>query len=220
MRRNSLLCLLALLPYPCSAAKPAAPAKLTLSARQSAKADVRLRSWMESQPAIAKGVAAAIEREAAWRPVLDPDLRDAVSDSPSFHDRIQVAEGRKRQAMLSAMPGLKVPEAPVCGQLKDCVLPPLTAEVDDAEHLRLAIRSLIRPWLLLQQARGGSLALEAASGEGERIMTFSISELALRNVGVNVTAKPEGGYHVWLDQALVLSEIYDQQRQAALASGR
>lgn len=218
MRRNTLLGLLALLPYPCSAAKPAVPAKLSISARQSAKADIRLRSWMQTQPGISKGLAAAIEREAAWRPAMDPDLRDAVSDSPPLHDRIQVAEGKKRQSLLSALPGLKVPEAPTCADLKDCPLPPLAVDVDDSEHLRLAIRSLIRPWLLLQQARGGPLALEAAGGEGEKILSFSIPELSLKDVGVNITAKPEGGYHIWLDQALVLSSVYGQQRDAVLSA--
>lgn len=195
-----------------------APARIVLSARQAGKADVRMRDWLEDQPQLRHNLAVAVALSDSYRPAPDPDLRDSVSDMPTdLRERIMAAQGDDRRALMAGLPGLKAPDFAACATLKDCPRPQLTLDIEDQAHLRLAIRSLLKPWLLLAQARGSPLRLEAAGQDSERVLSLSMAGLPLRGVGLNVAAKPEGGFHLWMDQALLLASVFTQEREILMS---
>lgn len=206
MKRLALLVLACLMSAPCRASSSISQ-RLTVSSRQPVKADDKVRAWLDQQPQLLRNLEAAARQADAYRPIPDPDLRDSVSDMPM-----------DRHALLASLPGMTAPDVAFCSSLKNCSTPPLAIDVQDSEHLRPAVRSLVRPWLLLAQARGGAVALEAAPGAGQRLLAFSLPKLSLRDVGVNVAARPEGGFHLWMDQALVLASVFAQERESALAA--
>jgi hypothetical protein len=217
MRRLALPALACLLAIPSRAATPVS-SRITFSARQAPKADNRVRAWLEEQPQLRKNLAAAVERADSYRPVPDPDLRDSISDlSTGLRERIESSQGADRRALLANLPGLKASDLPGCSTLDDCPQPLLALDVEDSAQLRPAIRSLVRPWLLLAQARRSAVSLEAATQGSDRALALSLPGLSLRDVGVNVAARPEGGFHVWMDQALVLASIFAQERESLLA---
>ena len=171
------------------------------------KAEDALRRFIERDPTLKAKLDEASRREetllAADR---DPDLRDAVSDD--------------RAALLRRLPGLKAPAAPNCRALSECAAPELSAQVTDAELLPDALRRLVRPWMLLQQARGSEVELIPAGGTGDAALKIALTGLVSPPLTLNVTPDRAAGFKVWFDRPQELAALYVRAREAALKSAR
>lgn len=176
------------------------------------KGEERLRAWLESDAALARRVAEL--EEPAMEPLFDPDLRDSVSDAPSAGDlrrRIEEAAADRRRALAARLPGMDEPDLRSCLTLEACAQPPLSLDAPQRRDLRLAVRALLRPWLLLKK----TIRVEPAAAPNELVLV-TMPELGLKRVAVRVAAKPGGGYRVWFDQALTLAHVYGAERDASL----
>jgi hypothetical protein len=175
------------------------------------KAEDALRRFVERDPKLKAKLDEASRREGAMiAAIREPDLRDSVSDTAP----------RDRATLLRQLPGLKAPEAPTCRVLAECSNPPLSMEVTDAELLPDALRRLVRPWMLLQQARGSEVELTPASGTGDAALNVALKGLVTAPLTVNVTANRPGSFTVWFDRPQELAALYVRERDAALKSTR
>lgn len=196
--RYALLALLALL-----AAPVPADAKLRLSGGP--KAEDRLRRFVAGDRVLRERLADAARREEAFRAeARDGELRDAVSDLPV-----------RREQLIEQLPGMKLPPAPTCPTLRECASPELAADVPDAERLPDAVRRLVRPWMLLQQARGSVAEISPAS-EGDAILSVRLRGLDAEPLILNVSPRLLGGFKVWFDRPLLLAALYGRERDALL----
>lgn len=189
-----------------------------------AKSEDILRRFIENDPSLKARLDDASEREQAFLAEnRDTDLRDAVSDTndaDQLKKRLASASGADRADLLQSMPGLKVPPATACRALSDCPTPELAAEAPDAERLPDVVRDLIRPWMLLQQARGSEADVVAASGAGDAAVIVRLKDIDAAPLTLNVSPRLLGGFKVWFDQPLVLASLYGRERDAALKSGK
>ena len=184
------------------------------------KAEDALRRFVERDPKLKAKLDAAAQREevllAAGR---DPDLRDAVSDEngpDQFKRRLAQAAPPERTSLLARLPGVEAPPAPTCLALSECAEPALSASVADAALLPDALRRLVRPWMLLQQARGSKVELIPADGEGDAALKIALKGLAAEPLTLNVTPSRAGGFSVWFDRPQELAALYVRERAAAL----
>ena len=188
------------------------------------KAEDALRRFVERDPRLKAKLDEASQREEALLAGdREPDLRDAVSDvngPDQLKRRLAQASAPDRAALLQQLPGLKAPEAPSCRALAECANPALSVEVADAELLPDALRRLVRPWMLLQQARGSEVELTPASGTGDAALNVALKGLASAPLTLNVTANRPGGFKVWFDRPQELAALYVRERDAALKSTR
>ncbi len=187
------------------------------------KAEDALRRFVERDPKLRAKLDAAAQREenllAAGR---DPDLRDAVSDSggpDQLKRKLAQASASDRTALLSRLPGLKAPAAPGCRALSECAAPELSMTVADAALLPDALRRLVRPWMLLQQARGAEVELLPADGTGDAALKVALKGLVPAPLTLNVTPS-QSGFKVWFDRPQELAALYVRERDAALKSSR
>lgn len=184
------------------------------------KAEDALRRFVERDPRLkAKLDAAAGREEALLAAGRDPDLRDAVAapnDPEELTRRLETASGPERRILLSGLPGLKAPAAPTCLALSECAEPELSVSVDDAALLPDALRRLVRPWMLLQQARGSKIVLTAADGDGDAALKVGLKGLTAEPLTVDVTPSPAGGFKVGFERPRELAALYAREREAAL----
>lgn len=166
---------------------------------------------------------AAAREEAFLAESRDSDLRDAVSDTnpaDELKKELASASGAGRVRALEQLPGMKAPAAPDCASLSDCATPDLAADVPDAERLPDALRRLVRPWMLLQQARGSEAVVTPVDGSGDATLTVTLKDCDAAPLTLNVSPRLLGGFKVWYDQPLVLASLYGRERDAALKSPR
>lgn len=197
MKLALLICLIA-------AALPArAAAPKTIRLPGGPQSEDALRRFIERDPCLKARFKDAAQREELFLSEnRDPDLRDAVS-------------GVKSADLIERLPGMRAPAAPVCRALADCAVPELALDVPDAERLPESVRRLVRPWVLLQQARGESVEL-AASESGDSLLTVGLKGLDARPLTLNMAPRLLGGFKVWFDQPFVLASLYGRERDAAL----
>jgi hypothetical protein len=215
---------LSLLLLAVAVAAPARAADKPLFLTGGPKAEDALRRFVERDPKLKAKLDEAAQREetllAAGR---DPDLRDAVSDAngpDQLKRRLSSASGPDRAALLAQMPGLKAPAAPTCLALSECAAPELSTIVADAALLPDALRRLVRPWMLLQQARGSKVELLSADGTGDAALKVGLKGLSSEPLTLNVTPNREAGFKVWFDRPQELAALYVRERDAALKSSR
>jgi hypothetical protein len=205
-------------------ALPARAADKPLRLSGGPKSEDALRKFVTSDKRLkAKLDDAAAREEAFLAENRDSDLRDAVSDTngpDELKRQLAVAADSDRARLLQQLPGLKSPAAPACATLTDCATPDLAADVTDAELLPDAVRRLVRPWMLLQQARGSELELSPVSAEGDAFLTVTLKDSAAAPLTLNVSPRLLGGFKIWFDQPLVLASLYDRERTDALKSVR
>ena len=171
-----------------------------------------LRRFVHRDPRLkAKLDDIASREEAFLADSRDSDLRDAVSDK-SGSDEL------KRR--LAQMPGLKTAATGSCRALADCETPDLALDVSDAELLPDALRGLVRPWMLLQRARGSELKISPIDADGDAVLTVKLRDLDTPPLTLNVTPQLLGGFKVWFDQPFLLAAVYGREREAALKSTR
>ncbi|MDX6770767.1 MAG: hypothetical protein SF051_14625 [Elusimicrobiota bacterium] len=169
------------------------------------KAEDKLRRFVSGDKALRERLADISAREAAFRAeARESDLRDAVSDAPV-----------DRAELIAQLPGLRRPSVPSCPTLKDCPAPELAADVADAADLAEAVRALVRPWMLLQQARGSVAEVSSAQG-GDALLTVRLKDLDADPLVLNATPRLLGGFKVWFDRPLLLAALYGREREAAL----
>jgi hypothetical protein len=152
----------------------------------------------------------------------DPRLKARLDEASQIEESLLAADrdpDLHHAALLQRLPGLKAPEAPTCRALSECANPELSVEVADAELLPDALRRLVRPWMLLQQARGSEVELIPVNGTGEAALTVALKGLSSPPLTLNVTAK-RPGFKIWFDRPQELAALYVRERDAALQSTR
>lgn len=166
-----------------------------------------LRRFIERDPSLkARFDDAAKREESLLAEIRDPDLRDSVADTSG-------AEDLKNR--LSRLPGMQAPPPPVCRSLGDCAVPELALDVTDSARLPDSVRRLVRPWMLLQQARGSAVEITPVS-TGDAVLTLKLKDLDAPPLTLNVSPRLPGGFKVWFAQPLVLASLYGRERDAAL----
>ena len=214
---------LSLLLLAAAVAVPARAADKPLFLTGGPKAEDALRRFVERDPRLKAKLDDAAQREekmlAADR---DPDLRDAVSDTggpEEFKRKLAQASAPDRAAMLRKLPGLNAPPKPSCLVLSECASPDMSVQVADAALLTDALRGLVRPWMLLQQARGSEVELIPSEGAGDAALKVALKGLSPAPLTLSVTPNA-GGFKVWFDRPQDLAALYVRERDAAMKSTR
>jgi len=83
-----------------------------------------------------------------------------------------------------------------------------------------ALRRLVRPWMLLQQARGSSVELSPVEGAGDAALKVALKGLSPEPLTVDVTPGRAGGFKVSFERAEDLAALYGRERAAALKASR
>ncbi|MDE2143214.1 MAG: hypothetical protein KGJ84_12465 [Elusimicrobia bacterium] len=204
MKLSLLLAVLAV----CAAPSRAADKPLRL--KGGPKAEDVLRKFVSNDPRLKAKIDDAAKREEAFLAEnRDGDLRDAVTDG-----------GGDRASLIGRLPGMQAPVPSTCSALKDCARPELALDVDSPAQLPDALRSLVRPWMLLQAARGSELDLKPAAGDGDAVLTATLKGVDAPEMVLNVSPRLLGGFKVWFDQPLVLASVFGRERDAVLKSPR
>lgn len=217
MKLIALLTLLAV-------AAPARAKDKPLRLKGGPKAENALRRFVDDNPRLKAKIEDAAKREEAFvAESRDSDLRDAVSDTGGPEDlRRQLAEAAAsdRARLLQQLPGLHAPVASGCAALTDCAHPDMALDVDDAEQLPDALRTMVRPWMLLQQARGSEVVLTPVAGDGDAVLTVALKGVKTGPMTLNVSPRLLGGFKVWFDEPLVLASVYGRERDSVLKTAR
>ena len=191
--------------------------------RPLAVAEAGLKDWMRQQPALKKKLA-ALAREARRIEAERPsDLRDAPSSIPSaeaLRSRLEAAAPAERQALLERLPGLKADPLQACARLETCSSAPLSFDVERSAQVGPAVWALIRPWMLLQQARGFELGVLVDEEKGDRLLKLELEGEPRLALSLHAEAAPEGGFRLWLDGAPEAADWFARTRLAVLAPGR
>ncbi|MFI5362184.1 MAG: hypothetical protein ACHQ49_09465 [Elusimicrobiota bacterium] len=212
-----VLCLLAAV-----AAAPVRAADKPLFLTGGPKAEDDLRRFVERDPALkARLDEASRQEESLLAAGRDPDLRDSVSDAngpDQFKRRLASASASDRADIYRRLPGVQTPVAATCRALSECPAPELSAEVADPALLPDVLRRMVRPWMLLQQARGSELQLIPAEEPGETTLKVALKGLSPA-LKLNVTPG-RGGFKIWFERPQELAALYAGERDAALKSRR
>lgn len=188
------------------------------------KAEDKLRRFIEQDPRLKARLDEAARREAYYlAEVRESDLRDAISDIQSGDQLLTGLEksvGDKRKDILSSMPGMKAPPLPACHTVAACPTPELALDVLTPEELSDSVRRLVRPWLVLQQARGSAVELTPVDGPGDATLSMKVRGLDTQPLIINVSPRLLGGFKVWLENPLYLAALYGRERDAVLRSSR
>lgn len=170
------------------------------------KAEDKLRRYVAGDKALRARLDDALRREALFRTeARETGLKDAVADAAAT-----------REQMIAEMPGMKMPPAPTCASLIECHAPEFSAVVDDSALLPDAVRDMMRPWLLLQEARGQKTEVSSAS-TGDALMTVKLKGLDAPPLTLNVAPRLLGGFNVWFDEPARLTALYERERAAVFA---
>lgn len=183
------------------------------------KSEEKLRKFVEQDAKLKARLDDAAKREAAFiAEARESDLRDAVSDTSvsDLHAALERTDGEKRKALLEALPGMKPLTGPACATLEACPSPDMALEVQDASAIPGAIRRLVRPWMVLQEARGSEISLAPAEGPGDAAVAVGVPGISSKPLLLNVSPHLLGGFSVWFDHPEVSAELYAHSRQAAL----
>lgn len=204
-------------------AAPAFAADKPLFLTGGPKAEDALRRFVERDPKLKARLDEASQRqEKILASQREPDLRDAVSDAggpDAFKRKLAQASAPERAALIQRLPGLKAPPSPSCRALAECASPDLSVQVADSALLADAVRRLVRPWMLLQQARGSEVALTPADGAGDAAVKVGLKGLSPAPLTLNVTPN-SGGFKVWFERPEETAALYARERAAALQASR
>lgn len=205
--RISLLGLLLL-----AAAAPASAGPVRL--KGGPKSEDALRRFVEQDAKLKARLVDAVKREEAFvAEARDSDLHDAVSDSAASLENIPTTaatvSGDRRRMIIEALPGMKAPGGPVCASITDCS-PELSVEVADAREIPDAMRRMIRPWMALQQARGGVLDVRTADGAGDAAVIMDLK--GPWPLTLNVSPHLLGGFKLWIDHPEDAASLWQRER--------
>lgn len=185
-----------------------------------AKAEDKLRLFVEQDSRLKARLNEAARREGYYiEQARESDLHDAVSDTVSgdtLRSSLKMTTGEKRQDLLGALPGMKTSAIPSCRTVVECPTPDLALDVADAERLPDSVRRLVRPWMVLQQARGSEVELSSIDGPGDAALSVKLKDLDAQPLIINVSPRLLGGFKVWFERPLVLAALYGREREAVL----
>lgn len=200
----------------------AAPAPVRISGGK--KAEDVLRRFVEQDARLKARLDEAARREEAYlAEVRESDLRDAVSDAHDGDNLLTGLEksvGDKRKDVLSSLPGMKAPALPACRDIAACPTPELALDVADAAQLSDSVRRLVRPWMVLQQARGSEVELTPIDGPGDAAVSVKLKDLDAQPLIINVSPRLLGGFKVWFERPLFLAALYGRERDAIIRPSR
>lgn len=189
-----------------------------------AKAEEKLRRFVEQNKSLSARIADAVRREEAFvAEARESDLRDAVSDTTisDLHASLEKTDGEKRKALLEGLPGMKALMAgPVCATLAACAEPAMAIEVPDARNLPDSLRRMIRPWMTLQQARRSEIEVVTAEGAGDAALIVTLKGVDAPPLALNVSPHLLGGFSVWFDRPEAAAALFAREREAVLRSAR
>ncbi len=205
-------------------ALPAAAAPQSVRLSGGAKAEDKLRRFVSQDARLKARLDEAARREEFYiAEARESDLRDAVSDADSgnhLRSALEKTASSKRQNLLETLPGMKAAATPACHTLAACPIPELALDVADAGRLPDSMRRLVRPWMVLQNARGSSVELSAVDGPGDAALSVTLTNLDAQPLIINVSPRLLGGFKVWFERPLVLAALYGREREAVLNSPR
>ena len=217
MRLSLLLALVAVVP---SFASP-----LRLSGGP--KSENKLRRFLEQDKGLKARLEDAATREAGLiAAARESDMRDSVSDvaGSSLRRSLEQSQSAKREALIQTLPGMKAPmkapEDSACLTIVDCASPDMAMDVPDAQRLPDTLRRMVRPWMVLQQARGSSIELSSLDGPGEATLALRLKNVDAQPLVLNVAPRLLGGFTVWFNSPFVLAELYNRERNAVLYPAR
>lgn len=200
----------------------AAPGPVRISGGK--KAEDKLRRFVEQDARLKARLEEAARREEYYlAEARESDLRDAVSDTHNGGNLLTGLEksvGDKRKDILSALPGMKAASVPACRDIVACPVPELALDVSDAAQLSDSVRRLVRPWMVLQQARGSKIELTPVEGPGDAALAVKLADLDSQPLIINVSPRLLGGFKVWLERPLFLAALYGREREAVLGPSR
>lgn len=200
----------------------AAPAPVRISGGK--KAEDKLRRFVEQDVRLKARLEEAARREEAYvAEARESDLRDAVSDEhhgDSLLTGLEKSVGDKRKDILSSLPGMKAAPVPACRDIVACPTPELALDVPDASQLSDSVRRLVRPWMVLQQARGSRVELTPVDGPGDAALAVKLDDLEAQPLIINVSPRLLGGFKVWFERPLFLAALYGREREAVLRPSR
>lgn len=177
------------------------------------KSEDALRKFVEGDAKLKARIEDAIKREEAFvKEARESDLRDAVSDAAIGNPTTAAGvSGDRRKMMIEALPGMKAPTAgaTLCADIADCS-PELSVEVADARGIPDAMRRMIRPWMALQQARGGALDVRTAEGEGDAALILDLK--GPWPLTLNVSPHLVGGFKLWIDHPEDAAALWQRER--------
>ena len=162
-------------------------------------AEFGLKRWLGDQPAVKLKLARLKSQADAYAAERPTDLRDAAAGAPPFSDRLREAGPLDRRDLLESLPGMRPNPLAACRTLESCAEPPVVVEASRAVEVGPAVWALIRPWMLLQQARGRELGVMVgeSDADSDRFATLEL-ESSDMTLELNVAALPQGGFQVWL----------------------
>ncbi|MDP3543689.1 MAG: hypothetical protein Q8T11_14570 [Elusimicrobiota bacterium] len=200
----------------------AAPSAVRISGGK--KAEDKLRRFVEQDERLKARLDEAVRREEYYlAEARESDLRDAVSDThygDNLRSGLEKSVGERRKDILSGLPGMRAAAAPACRDLVACPNPELALDVADAGQLFDSVRRLVRPWMILQQARGSAVELTPVDGPGDAALSVKVKGLDSQPLIINVSPRLLGGFKVWLERPLYLAALYGHERDAVLRSAR
>lgn len=170
------------------------------------KAEDKLRRFVAEDRALRARLDDAVRREAVFRAeARETDLRDAVAETPVT-----------REDIIAQLPGMQVPPASNCPTFVECHQPPFSETVAHHELLPDAIRRMLRPWMLLQEARGRKLDV-VPSKTDNALLTAKLIGLEDAHLVLNVSPSMLGGFNVWFDEPARLAALYERERARFIA---
>jgi hypothetical protein len=214
-RKDRVIALLLLIPAAQTAARPI-PAPMPTSPQPAVHSSDRsveesLRAWLNAQNFDQKAKPAAPAQDMS-------DLKDAVAaPAPEIREDILRADGSKRQRLADRLPGMAPEPFDICRNLEQCTQARTSFHVDEESMVRDAVAALVRPWIILEKARGNALDFAPAQG-GEKILDLKVKSLPDAALSVHVEAVSTGGYDVWLTGSSNPGDLFRHSRDAVLAA--
>ena len=191
-----------------------------------ARAEDKLRRFVESDQRLKTRLELTARREESYvSDMRDGNVRDALANRPNgdkLLTELETVTDDKRRDLLKHLPGMKTPPTPssFCHTVADCPNPDLALDVADARALPESLRRLVRPWMVLQLARGSDADVSTLDGPGDATVSVRLHDSKIEPLIVNVTPNLLGGFKVWFERPLVLAALYDREREAVLRPAR
>lgn len=201
---------------------PAYP-QATLSMYYSDRAaDNHLTAWLDSQSQLSRKLSVSAKKAKKWRDAArNSGLKDSIASRTAAGRSVGGADApRRARPLMERLPGMGPEPFASCRMMEGCTEAPYGFFVEKEEDVSRAVAALVRPWVLLQQARGQELLLDLAPGPGERIINLKMAGLPQASLQVYVGARLTGGYEVTLRGRPEPGELFAEQRRLVLAAAR
>ena len=158
--------------------------------RTAVESESRLRDWLAKQSDAKQKLDVAVEKGALFATMFE------------------------HPQPLERMPGMTADPLASCQTLEQCPKAILTLRVDDPKDLRPAIVAMIRPWMLLQQARKKELIINIAAQDEDRLLAMGVEGLILPSIELYVEPSHNGSYSLSFRSSADIATIYEAARSS------